>query len=446
MRIALNAGGLGGMPVSSFQSDAASLTSKIDILIVTFVAVKNQTCNLNGGVGALQGALDSVQARINNEVATRDAAIAAQVQVNSFLALTIQIDNQVAAMLLQNKEEFYSVNPWLRPASDKPWYENAWNAYWGFWADAGEFLKNAWDGLMEWCNSNIGRIVLGIIAVVGAVLLVVLIISTGGLALAPLLMAWGLSAGLAAGISMTVAGIALVSTAIAFIPNTFDLIAAVDETINPENPRFAQWNNSLHQMEWYNTVQNVANITSAISGGMYSIGNIYNGIKGITNESLKEFGKIVRGGNAFDFHLDPNSSFFWSGLGKDGQDIAANIANKMGGVTLETTMDAQGINMPVWNASDPSSIAAWRSASASYAWSSSGQTTALLGENIRMSSVWRTLEYPLLKMNPSVTSMIAYTANGLKIIPSYITMSAILSGIFSGIGNISHGLLSGQKH
>ena len=150
MRITLNAGGLGGMPISSFQSDAASLTSKIDILIVAFVAVKNQTCNLNGGVGALQSALDSVQARVNNEIARKEAAIAAQVQVNSFLALTIQIDNQVAVILQQNTEEFYNVNPWLQPASEKSWWERLGDGWNHFWGGVGDFLKSARDALMNW--------------------------------------------------------------------------------------------------------------------------------------------------------------------------------------------------------------------------------------------------------------------------------------------------------
>jgi hypothetical protein len=119
--------------------------------------------------------------------------------------------------------------------------------------------------------------------------MVVAIVCTGGLALVPLLCACGLSAGLAAGISLTVAGIALVSTAIAFIPNTFDLIAAVDEVIDPSSNGFSGWNNNLHQMEWYNKVQGISNITSAISGGLYSIGSMYNAVKGVSPAELKTF-------------------------------------------------------------------------------------------------------------------------------------------------------------
>jgi len=45
---------------------------------------------------------------------------------------------------------------------------------------------------------------------------------------------------------------------------------------------------------------------------------------------------------------DPNTAFFWSGRtgGIGGQDIAASIAKSKGGVTLETTIADNGINMP----------------------------------------------------------------------------------------------------
>jgi hypothetical protein len=142
---------------------------------------------------------------------------------------------------------------------------------------------------MEWCSSNAGKIVLGVLAVVGAVLLVVAIVCTGGMALVPLLCAWGLSAGLAGGISIAVAGVALISTAIAFVPNTIDLIAAVDEVVDPSSNPVSDWNNGLHQMGWYNTVQGVANTTGAISGGIYSVGSIYNAAKGVAPAELKTF-------------------------------------------------------------------------------------------------------------------------------------------------------------
>ena len=152
MRIALNAGGLGGTTISSFQSDAASLTSKIDGLIVCFTSVKSQTRNLNGGVGRLQGALDGIQARANTETARKSSATAVQNKVNSFLMIAIQVDNQVAAVVLKNKEEFYKVNPWLKPTSEKPWYEKLKDRWNDFWGSAGDLLNTAWNGLMDFCK------------------------------------------------------------------------------------------------------------------------------------------------------------------------------------------------------------------------------------------------------------------------------------------------------
>lgn len=39
------------------------------------------------------------------------------------------------------------------------------------------------------------------------------------------------------------------------------------------------------------------------------------------------------------FATEPNSAYFWSGLGENGQDIAAHIAQENGGTTLEMLMD-----------------------------------------------------------------------------------------------------------
>ena len=207
MRIALNAGGLGGVAISAFQSDAANLSSKIDGLIVAFAAVKSKTCNLNGGVGRLGGALDSIQARISTETARKEAATAAQTKVNSFLSLAIRVDNQVASAVTKNKEAFYKVNPWLKPASDKPWYENAWN--WlndNVFTPVGEFLLKAGELLFEFIKDHWKEILIGLAAIViGAVLTVL----TGGAFLPALLaglkaaaIAGLISGGVSAGISV----------------------------------------------------------------------------------------------------------------------------------------------------------------------------------------------------------------------------------------------------
>lgn len=50
-----------------------------------------------------------------------------------------------------------------------------------------------------------------------------------------------------------------------------------------------------------------------------------------------------------------------------GDKIAAKIAKSQDGVTLQTTILDKEIDMPAWDFDNPSSIKAWKDASATYA-------------------------------------------------------------------------------
>ena len=106
----------------------------------------------------------------------------------------------------------------------------------------------------------------------GAALAIAAVVMTGGAALVPLLTALGAAAGTAANISLAVAAIAVVSTIGAAALNIVDTWGDID------NPAF-------------NALQSALNWTSMISNGLYSIGSIYNGIKGIGNAALREYSK-----------------------------------------------------------------------------------------------------------------------------------------------------------
>ena len=92
--------------------------------------------------------------------------------------------------------------------------------------------------------------------------------------------------------------------------------------------------------------------------------------------------------------------------GVGGPENAASIARKNGGVTLETTLESQGIKMPKYDLSDRSSINAWESASATYARQASGEVRAIVGSNVNTQGVWNRIELPILKTNPNVTKII----------------------------------------
>lgn len=81
------------------------------------------------------------------------------------------------------------------------------------------------------------------------------------------------------------------------------------------------------------------------------------------------------------------------------------MAAKNGGATLESTMAQRGIQLPAWDASNPSVVSAWRQASADFASGASGNVRVLQGADVRIGSIWSDVEYPALISNPNVTSI-----------------------------------------
>lgn len=276
MHIEINAGGLGaGMAVAEYQVNMVDFISDVDSVISSFKAVTGAAYDLSGGVGSLQGAVDDISGRIQQETQKKEAAETVRNKSNEFLDLAIRVDKQVASLVNQNKEEFYQTNPWLRPVTevdDTPWYEDAWNWLCGVaetvaegvkdaWEWVKDTAKKAWDGLVAFYNEH-KKIIDTILIVVGAIGAIVAVVATGGAALVPLLGALGVSASAAAAISTAVAVVAVVSTIASSALNVIDIWAEID------NPTFNAWQNGL-------------NFVSAVSNLTYSIGTIYNSIKHI---------------------------------------------------------------------------------------------------------------------------------------------------------------------
>ena len=82
--------------------------------------------------------------------------------------------------------------------------------------------------------------------------------------------------------------------------------------------------------------------------------------------------------------------FFWSGLGKNGAEIAKEVAKSNGGVTLEMLMEQnkqklieagfpydEDFDRFIWNGTDPENVKAWKDLSKAYASQASGNVRAL---------------------------------------------------------------------
>ena len=163
-------------------------------------------------------------------------------KTEEFMAEALRIDEDAAAVINQNKENFYNKYNYLKPDAEK----SDWEAF--------------WDDAAKWCKEHWQEIVTTVGIIVGAALAIAAVVTTGGAALVPLLTALGVAAGTAANISLAVAAIAVVSTIGAAALNIADTWGNIDNPI-------------------LNTLQSVLNWTSTISNGLYSIGMLYNSIQ-----------------------------------------------------------------------------------------------------------------------------------------------------------------------
>ena len=123
----------------------------------------------------------------------------------------MRIDGDVADVINKSKNDFYEKYEYLKPDIEKSWLE--------------EKVDNA----CEWCKEHWKEILITVTIVIGAVLAIVAVVATGGMALVPLLTTvlttFGVSAGLATTIatitSLSVASIAILS---AFGSGTLNII------------------------------------------------------------------------------------------------------------------------------------------------------------------------------------------------------------------------------
>jgi RHS repeat-associated protein len=99
-----------------------------------------------------------------------------------------------------------------------------------------------------------------------------------------------------------------------------------------------------------------------------------------------------------------DEAVFWSGLGRGGDATAARWVAGNGGSTLETTLATRGVKLPVWDADNPASVAAWKQASVDFAAGARGNVRVLQGDSLRIDAIWVD-EFKALKANPNVDSI-----------------------------------------
>ena len=231
---ALYAGKMNQMPsligevrksVDDYSSELFSLKSKA-------LNIRKSVCDLDDVIGMVQASTQIQEQKMESLERIRQ-------KTEEFVEEAVRIDEDAAAVINQNKENFYNKYNYLKPDAEKSDWE--------------EF----WDDAAEWCKEHWQEIVTTVGIIVGAALAIAAVVTTGGAALVPLLTALGAAAGTAANISLAVAAIAVVSTIGAAALNIADTWGNIDD------PTFNTW-------------QSVFNWTSTISNGVYALGLGYN--------------------------------------------------------------------------------------------------------------------------------------------------------------------------
>lgn len=186
--------------VDDYSSELFSLKSKA-------LNIRKSVCNLDDVIGMIQASTEIQEKKIESlENFSK--------KTEEFTAEVVRIDEGVAAVINQYKEEFYNKYDYLKPDAEK------------------NFLEICFDSAAEWCKEHWKQIVTTVGIIVGAALAIAAVAATGGVALVPLLTALGVAAGTAANISLSVAAIAAVSTIGAATLNIVDIWGKID------NPTF----------------------------------------------------------------------------------------------------------------------------------------------------------------------------------------------------------------
>ena len=130
---------------------------------------------------------------------------------------------------------------------------------------------------------------------IGAVLAIVAVVASGGLALVPLLTTTLTTLGVSAGTALTFATVTSYTVAAIAILSTLgsSTLNIIDTWGNVKNSTFKAWQKGL-------------NILSAVSNGFYSIGNMYNSIKGISGKEFIARQKAIENGKIGYSNLDAN--------------------------------------------------------------------------------------------------------------------------------------------
>lgn len=106
--------------LSVLNENLSAMISQSETTLSSLQTIKQFSYSMNGGVGSLQDAVDSVSSRMEQEETTKNNLIAVRTKLEEFLTTVQTIDTEVSEKVTQNEEEFYRVTGWKKPSVSLP--------------------------------------------------------------------------------------------------------------------------------------------------------------------------------------------------------------------------------------------------------------------------------------------------------------------------------------
>lgn len=160
MRLEINAFFMHKQDTDSFCRSFEDMTDQAEFVANSFEAVRNDLCDVSGGVGCLQGALDELEARIREENAVVENLTDLNRQADQYVDLVQDTDSAVAKLIHKEKDKFYEVNPWAVPpepeTDDRSLLERGWDALCDFAEDVVDTVCEVFNDTIEFI-SDVGN-------------------------------------------------------------------------------------------------------------------------------------------------------------------------------------------------------------------------------------------------------------------------------------------------
>ena len=159
MRIEFNAGLLNQFSISVFKEHSFRFEESVDTVREGFDNVINFICNMNGGVGILQDAVDLVRRRSDADRKKTENIHEARRKCADFLEEVKHTDREVAKKVRTNTKEFCKKYPHLVPKSQevekkKNWLDKAWDWVKGKAKDIYHWGKEKVKDVIDWAKKK----------------------------------------------------------------------------------------------------------------------------------------------------------------------------------------------------------------------------------------------------------------------------------------------------